>query len=223
MSVIPVGKVEKIEFAEQHVTPFTDHAVAIGTSSAAVTAWAAKVSAARAAFEAQKAAQNAAKAATITFNDALDAMVSATADILRQIKAQAGITGNSVYSLAEIPAPATPSPKPAPGLPANFIGTLDQAGAFEFTFKCPNPPGTSGTIYQIYRRTSPTGEYVHMADTGVRRFTDTTIPAGSQVTYKVRGIRSTVAGPWAEFNVTFGVNSSGTMTASVAASPKLAA
>ena len=96
MSVIPVGKVAKIEFGEDHVTPWTDNATAIGTTAPAVTAWAAKVVAARSAYQAQQAAQNAAKAATIDFNLALDAMVDATADILKQIKTQAALTGDGV-------------------------------------------------------------------------------------------------------------------------------
>ena len=40
--------------------------------------------------------------------------------------------------------------------------------------------------------------------------------------YKIRGLRSTVAGGWGEFNVTFGAGAGGTTIVS-AASPKLAA
>ncbi len=34
MALTPDTKIGKIEFNEQHVTPFTDHVVAIGTTSA---------------------------------------------------------------------------------------------------------------------------------------------------------------------------------------------
>jgi hypothetical protein len=46
------------------------------------------------------------------------------------------------------------------------------------------------------------------------------------VTYQIQAVRSTAVGPWAQFNVNFGVSSGGAMTASVTEqppSPKLAA
>jgi len=222
--VLPATKLARIEFCEAHNTPFSTNAVAIGTSAASVTDLATKTSAARAAYNAQQAAQNAAKAATNDYNIAVQAMTTAVADILKQVKTKAAISGPGVYSLAEIPAPAIPSPRPAPGKPTDFVATLEENGAVTLKWKCPNPAGTSGTIYQVWRRDTPTGDFNYLGGTGSKSFDDATIPAGSGgVTYQIQAVRSTAVGLWAQFNVNFGVSSGGEMTASVVSAPKIAA
>jgi hypothetical protein len=221
-SILPADNVGRIEWCENHNTPLSTNAVAIGTTAAAVTDLATKTTAARAAFNAQQAAQNAAKAATIDFNLALAAMTAAAAGILKQIKAKAAVAGDSVYALAEIPAPATPSPKPAPGTPTNFTATIGADGALKLKWKCANPKGTSGTIYQVWRRSSPTAEFTYLGGSGTKTFVDPTIPAGATaVTYQIQAVRSTAAGPWAQFNVNFGAG--GTGVTATAVGPKLAA
>jgi len=68
------------------------------------------------------------------------------------------------------------------------------------------------------------GEFTYLGGTGMKEFTDATIPAGSaQVTYQIQATRTTAVGPWAQFNVNFGVSSGGEMTASVSETPKMAA
>jgi hypothetical protein len=209
-SVLPPTKLARIEFCENHDTPFSTNAVAIGTTAAAVTDLATKTSAARAAYNAQQAAQNAAKAATNDYNIAVEAMTTAAADIIKQIKAKAATAGPGVYSLAEIPAPAVPSPRPAPGTPTDFAAALDGNGALSLKWKCANPPGSSGTIYQVWRRNSPTGEFTYLGGSGSKDFVDATIPAGSAaVTYQIQAVRSTAVGAWAQFNVNFGVAAGG--------------
>jgi hypothetical protein len=221
-SILPADKVGRIEWSENHNAPLSTNAVAVGTTAAAVTDLATKTSTARAAYNAQQAAQNAAKAATIDFNLAVDAMTVAAANILKQIKAKAAVAGDGVYALAEIPAPATPGPKPAPGTPTRFTATLGGDGALTLRWSCANPRGTSGTIYQVWRRTSPAAEFTYVGGTGRKTFVDPTIPAGATaVTDQIQAVRSTVAGPWAQFNVNFGVG--GTGGATVLAAPKLAA
>ena len=226
MSVLPKSKVARIEFCEAHISPFTTNATAIGTSTTAVTDLQTKTVAARSAFNAQQAAQNAAKAATNDFNLAVAAMTDAAADIIKQIKTKAAISGNSVYSLAEIPAPATPTPRPPPGPVTDFTVTLDGNGALNLKWKCANPPGASGTIYQVWRRIGTgSGDFTYLGGSGAKSFVDDTLPAGSSsVTYQIQGVRSTVNGPWSQFNVNFGVSSGGAMTASVVPGPtKIAA
>ena len=234
MSVLPSTKVGRIEFCEQRLSPWSSQAVNIGTTAAAVTDLQTKTTAARAKFLAREAAYNAAKAATIDFDLAVRAMTDAAADILKQVRAKAATAGNSVYALAEIPAPATPSPKPPPGTPTDFVVTLGADGALHLKWKCANPPGATGTIYQVWRRigSGGGGEFGYLGGTGTKSIVDATVPAGSAgVTYQIQAVRSTVTGPWAQFNVNFGVGSGGTMTASVvqvppsggAGAPKMAA
>jgi hypothetical protein len=228
MGVLPPTKIARIEFCENHNTPWSTNAVAIGTTAAAVTDLETKTTAARDAFNAQQSAQNAARAATNDFNLAVQAMTDAAADIIKQIKTKAAISGNGVYSLAEIPAPATPSPRPPPGPITDFVVTLDGNGALNLKWKCANPPGAGGTIYQVWRRIGASGEFVYLGGSGSRTFLDDTLPAGSaSVTYQIQGVRSTANGPWSQFNVNFGVSGAGVMTASVVevggATPKMAA
>jgi hypothetical protein len=216
MGLIPDSKVGKIEFCENHVTPWTTNAVAMGSSAAAVTDWSAKTTAARAAYQAQQAAQSAAKDATNDLNVALDALMVATGAIIKQVRAKADMSGNSIYSLASLPVPPTPTPMPPPGKPTDLLVTLSETGALTLTWKCPNPTGSQGTIYQIWRRTSPTAAFEYLGGAGSKLFVDETIPAGSsQVTYQIQGARSTAVGEFAQFNVNFGVNTGGEMTASV--------
>lgn len=219
MSVLPRKVVDRIQFCEDHIDPFTANAVAIGTSAAAVTALNTKVEAARAAYDAQQAAQQAARAATHDLSMAADAMTLAIASIISQIKTQAGITGPSVYSLAEIPAPATPTPVGTLGKPSDFEVTLDATGALNLKWKCTNPVSASGTVYQVYRRTTASGDFTYIGGSGQKVFVDDTLPAGSsQVTYQLQAVRSTATGPWAQFNVNFGVGGGASTVASVSES-----
>ena len=86
-----------------------------------------------------------------------------------------------------------------------------------FTWKCHNPGNAHGVIYQVYRRTSPTAEFQFVGASGMKKWVDATLPAGSsQVTYQLQATRSTAAGVTAEFNVNFGVGGGGQVVATVA-------
>ncbi|MEM1010616.1 MAG: hypothetical protein AAGI46_00175 [Planctomycetota bacterium] len=218
MSVVPRKNVDKIQFFEDHISVWTAQATTIGTTEAEVTDLDTKTQAARTAYDAQQAAQNAAKAATADLNVALDAMSRAGSDIIYQIRSQAGADGDGVYAAAQIPVPATPSPSAAPGTPYELKTEVNGNGELMLSWKCDNPAGTSGTIYQVYRSTNGSLDFEYLGGVGSRKFVDATIPAGAtQITYKMQAVRSTAAGMWATFNVLFGSNvqSSATPTASV--------
>jgi hypothetical protein len=217
MAVVPDSRVDKISFFENHSAAWSTNAVAIGTTSGAVTALGTLTTAARAAYNAQQVAIDAARAATLTFNNAVDAMGSAGSDVILQIRAKAATAGDGVYALAQIPAPATPGPRPAPGVPTDFAVSLDGDRAVSLRWKCANPAGCGGTIYQVYRRVAGEAEFAYVGGAGTKKFTDATLPAGAaSVTYQVQGVRSTAVGPWAQYNVNFGTGSGGggTMIAS---------
>lgn len=225
MSVVPRDTVAKIQFYEDHNTPWNTNAVAIGTTTTEVTALATKTTAARAAYDAQQAAQNAAKDATLTLHLAVKAMDVAGSNIIKKVRAKAGTDGNGVYALASIPAPATPGPVPAPGTPTDFSTTLNPDGSLKLNWKCANPPGAFGTVYQLSRRDGATGDFVAIGGSGTRTFTDATLPAGvASVTYQITAVRSTSVGISAQFIVNFGtVTGTGERVASVVSAPKLAA
>ena len=227
MSVVPPAKLAKIGFYENHISPWSLNSVAVGTTAAEVTALQTKTEAARDAYNAAIAARDAAKAATLAYDNAVAAMADAGADIIKQIRAKAATAGSNVYVLAQIPAPAIPTPVGPPGTPFDFSVELLGDGSLELRWKCNNPAGSAGTMYQVYRRIGPggAGEFVYCGGNGSKKFLDATLPAGSAgVTYQIQAVRSTSTGPWAQFNVNFGVGGGGMMTASVVAGPtKIAA
>ena len=221
MPLIPPSIVDKISFYESRTAPWAANAVAIGTTAGAVTDLTTRTTAARAAFNAQQSAQAAAKAATLSLKMAVGAMGASGSDIILQVRAKAATAGDGVYTLAQIPAPATPSPVGTPGTPTNFSAMLNGNGALLLKWKCANPAGSVGTIYQVWRRIGAplTAEFVYLGGSGTKGFVDGTLPAGSAaVTYQIQAVRSTAVGPWAQFNVNFGV-AGGSMMASVEPMP----
>ena len=205
MSVLPSGKVAKVEFCEQHNDTWNTNATNIGTTTTAVGNLETLTAAARDAFNAQKLAQDNAKSATNTFNMAVEAMTTAAADIIKAIKTKAATAGNSVYSLANIPAPALPGPMGELGTPREFTVELQVDGSLKLKWKNTNPANATGVVYQLWRRCSAEGEFAYIGGCGTKEYMDSTIPAGSsQVTYQIQAVRSTSVGPWAQFNVNFG-------------------
>jgi hypothetical protein len=225
MATVPVQGVARIEWYEQHVPVWVTNVTAIGLVTADTTDLTAKTTAARTAYEEQQAAQDVAKAKTLAYRAALTALSVAGSAAIDKIRAKAKqVGGDSVYVLAQIPAPAIPAPPGDPGTPSEFVAELDVTGALNLKWKCTNPTG--GTMYQVFRRSTPSGEFDYLGGTGDKKFVDSTIPAGSsQVTYQIQAVRSTAVGAWAQFNVNFGVNGAGTTVTSVVATdaPKIAA
>lgn len=222
MAVVPITKVGKLEFAEAHVDPWTTNAVAMGTTTAAVTDWSAKVTAARAAYDAQQAAQLVAKNATTDLNVALRALAGSTASIIKQVRAKALLSGNGIYALASLPVPATPTPVVTLGTPTDFTVALEGDGSLVLKWKCVSPRAT-GMTYEVWRALAGSSDFVYIGGSGNKKFTDPTVPAGSaSVAYRVRAVRSTATGPWANFTVYFGTGAAGQATATIV-QPRMAA
>ncbi len=229
MRLVPRQIDNGIRFFEVHTASWSADPAAIGTSAAAVDDLAAKVAAARADYIAQRAAQQAARSATQKLRISARAMARAGSDIVKQIRAKAASGGKSIYSLALIPAPQNASPLPPPGTPAQFSVELLADGALVLRWKCANPSGSTGTIYQVYRRLTPPaggGEFTFIGSTGSKQFIDSTLPAGGApggtMTYQIIAVRSTAAGAPAQFNVNFG-GGGATATMVTAGKSKLAA
>ncbi|MBL9030862.1 MAG: hypothetical protein JNM80_04035 [Phycisphaerae bacterium] len=217
MGVVPDTRLGKIEFYEAHTLPggpWAANAAAIGLTPAAVTALGTLTTQARAAFNAAEAARQAAKAATQNFYDKVRAMHNgpgAGSDMIQTIRTWAESKNDpNVYTLAQIPPPATPGVSPPPGTPFDFTVGLLQSGALELKWKCNNPSGTQGTIYEVKRRIGGSGNFSFVGATGVKAFTDDTVAAGSpSVTYQITAVRSTQRGNPAQFTVNFGVGGGG--------------
>ena len=220
--ILPEGAIRRVEFFETREADWQTSATLIGTTSAAVTALTAKVTAAREAFNAQQLAFAQAKAATQAFRDAERAMTLAGTEIIKQVKARAATGGNAIYTLALLPVPATPAPLPPPGTPSDFTAALNPDGSLKLRWKCANPAGAGGTIYQVSRKVG-TAAFSVIGGSGNKIFVDAICPAGvPAVTYQVQAVRSTAGGTPAQFIVNFGVTGAGEATAGVTG-PKLAA
>jgi hypothetical protein len=208
MSLVPDAKADKITFFQSRIASWTDHAAEIGTSPEAVADLMGKTNDARAALIEQGAAQDAAQSATLRLNIAIDAMATAGANIIKQIRTQAATTGDGgVYSLANIPPPAEPSPIGAPGQPVQFSFKVDAMGVLFLKWKCKNPQGAVGTMYQVSRRIGTNSDFTYIGGSGTKSFIDDTLPAGTAtVVYRIQAVRSTKVGPAATFNVNFGVS-----------------
>lgn len=204
MRVIPRSLVKKISFCEARIDAWQANAGAIGVDEAEVDEVAAKTAAARAAYDAQQQALLAAQAMTLAFNAAVEGMSSAAAALILKVRAKASTAGNDVYALALIPQPENGSPIGAPGTPRGFTVQLQQVGSLLLRWKCANPKGSVGTMYQVSRQIGA-AEFEHLAVVGEKQFLDETIPAGTaSVTYEVRAVRSTARGESARFSVNFG-------------------
>ncbi|KAA0213038.1 MAG: hypothetical protein DYG94_12075 [Leptolyngbya sp. PLA3] len=222
MGVVPDTRIGKIEFYEAHALaggPWATNAAGIGLTPASVTALSTLTIAARNAFNAAEAARQAAKAATQAYYDAVRAMHSgpgAGQDMIDTIRNWAESKDNpNVYALAQIPPPATPGTTPPPGTPFKFRVGLLQDGALELKWKCNNPGGTVGTIYEI-RRAVGGGAFAFVGASGVKSFTDDTLVSGAApVTYRITAVRSTARGNPAQFTVNFGTGGPGRTIAGI--------
>ncbi len=207
MSLVPQTRDARIAFYESKIALWTAAAASIGLTAEQVAALATAVEAARDSAAAQLLAQESAKTATQVARQADEVMSREGAAAVATIRAYAKSTNDpDVYNIAGIPEPAEPGPVAAPGVPYEFVTELLQGGALVLRWKCDNPAGASGTVYEVFRRPVGVGEaYAFVGTAGEREFADNTIPAGTAgVTYLVQAVRSTRRGKPAEFNVTFG-------------------
>jgi hypothetical protein len=232
MRVVPTEQAAKIAWFRARLAAWNANLALLGLTAPEMAAPLAQVDAAEDALAARTDAENVAKAKTAILNAALETLAANGGRLVNKIRANAELAADpvAVFAAAQIPAPATPSPVGAPGTPTDFKAVLMQGGDVDLAWKAAQPARASGTTYQVYRRFTPTAAWDFLGASGERKFIDSTIPAGvTFVMYKIRGIRSTMAGPWGEFNVTFGAGAGdgGALVASVssatASAPKIAA
>jgi hypothetical protein len=160
----------------------------------------------------------------IAKDDARAALVDATAQLAKIIEATPTVTNEQKNDLG-LSVRATPTPMAPPGTANKIVATFAGDGSLNLTWKCENPKGSQGTIYQVWRHIDGEAEFTYLGGNGLKKFTDETLPAGSTaVTYQIQAVRSTAVGEWAQFNVNFGKSAGGGTFAKVTESPvKIAA
>lgn len=215
VGIVPSNRLQRLEFYEQHIEGWITNATALGLAGPAMTALGVAIANARSAYSASLAARLASKAATQAFYEELAAAHKLGSEAIELIKNKAQSTNDpSIYTLAQLPSPASPGSVPPPGTPFDFRITLQQGGALGLSWKCNNPAGAVGTIYEVRRQAmgAPANEWTFAGATGTREFLDETLPstfAATGVNYEIRGRRSTSVGVPAIFGVRFGIAGGG--------------
>lgn len=209
MGVVPKVRIDRIQFYEAHAPVWLEEGAAIGVSGAEATLLAERAAEARESYMAALRARDAAQAATDRYHQLTASMSAYGSALMSKIRGFAEVTDDiRVYSRAQIPPPAPAAPAPPPGKPNGFSINLLQTGTLVLRWKCANPASTFGTIYEVRRRIG-NGELTFVGTTGVKSFTDHTIPAGSTgIVYQITAVRSTRRGQPAQFNVNFGTDES---------------
>jgi hypothetical protein len=213
---------QQIQFCENHTGVWLAAPTAIGLTAAQVNALRDATEYARGAYDDAQAARQAAKAATGAYYAAVRDMRDIAAELVGQIKAFADLSANppAVYTAAQIPAPAAPSPVPAPGRPVLAGVTLEPTGAVTLNWTADNAAASTGAFFNIFRRLPGQSGYASIGgapgSTSASRtmsFTDTSVPtsaAASGATYIIIGQRGTKQGtPSDAITVQFGVEGGG--------------
>ncbi|MCE2967902.1 MAG: hypothetical protein ACK55O_07625 [Phycisphaerales bacterium] len=199
MSVVPNKPAEAYDFAVARQTIWSGIPTQIGLTAADAAAMADSTDAFAQAFDAAVKARAASKAATEALAQATRTMRTRIADNVQKIRIFAESTNNpTVYSLAQIPAPARPSPLPAPDQPREIEAVLNAIGTLTLRFRTGrNNPGTA---FLISRKLASETAFTFIGTADVTRspiksFTDTTLPPGSNnVQYIITGQRGSVRG-----------------------------
>ncbi len=181
---------------------------AVGLDAGRVAALQAANDAAAAAQQQLEAARQTTERATSVFNNACNTVRQLAGQCVRSIDAFALASGdpNAVWELAAVPALRPRGAGKSPAQPRAFTAGLNGNGSLTVKWKCSNPRGVSGVVYQVSRRLNNTGPFSVLDTVGGKQFVDGSIPAGTfAVTYKVVGKRGQRVGPVSDqFTVQFG-------------------
>lgn len=163
---------------------------AVGLSPSQVAGFADRLAAFDAARAAAENARELSLAATVKLRDAADSLRGGGGVLLALIKAFAASTGDvSVYPNAGVsrPDPAR-GVMPPPEPPTGQTFTINNDGSLTLRWKAKQPRGVVGVQYMISRRLPGERGFTLLGIAGsVKRFTDTTLPAGvASAEYQIR-------------------------------------
>jgi len=191
---------EQIDFFEQHLAVWVNDPAAIGLTSAAVTELNGLTQAARSSFVSVQALRESAKSGTVSYYNATDAMRTAGAAAIDSIRAYAKTTGDDeVYAIAQIPPPAQRDPAPPPAAPTDITLSVQPNGAIQVKWKITQPAPGAEIQTVLQRRLNNLGSWENLGVTGLKTFTDSTVPGGTElVTYMLHATRAGVSGPFSQ-------------------------
>lgn len=200
-SYLPIKEAELGQWTAHFVTQATALQASIGITTGQIAALTAANSAWIAALSAATAEATRSKPTIVTKNTTRDAVIAIIRPLVREIQSYPGTT-NTMRSQLGITVPKIPTPAGNPGTPYQLKATLTSTGNVELSWKNKN---ASGCVYTIYRQVGGSGDYVALGGVGSKKFTDTTIPAGTtQIQYHIQAVRPTGVSAWAVLDVKFG-------------------
>lgn len=193
MSIIPRTIVGEIEFFEQHLPIWAAAPTTIGLTAMQISDLTTLTAQARADYESAQAKRNSARAATETQNTSVASMHNLGADLVKTIRAFAETTDDpSVYTTAQIPAPAKPTPTPPPETPTDVAAVINNFGYVVISWKASRAVGTQFILQrQLTPLNAPPLAWTYAGSSVTDNYTDTTVPTGyAAVSYRVYAQRA---------------------------------
>lgn len=208
MAVLPHSDIEMIEWFEQRLADWAADPEAIGLTGGQIITLTGQVAAGRSSYNTAQQARNTSRSATVVFHDDSGTLRNFGGDLIKTIKAFAETTDDqSVYADADVPPPAPPSPRGAPGMPTNITTALTNLGAIELAWKADNASASTGAFFVIQRKLDGETRWTNIGQTGAKSFSDATVPLGTtRATYIIIPWRGDLVGPAStQLSVQFGV------------------
>ncbi len=214
MPVVPQTIIGKLEFYEEHLPVWSKDPAAIGLTPVQLVELANRTSAARAAYDAAHAARSAAKASTLSQAQSIDAMHDLGGDLIKTIRTFAETNDDpAVFVLAEIPAPAPPTPAGPPEQPTELAANFLLPFGIGLSWK---GSVAQGAYFGIWRRLDGENEFTLVATSKEKSFDDQTLPAGAaSVSYYISAHRESFTVNGSALSIQIGAN--GNMSLSMAA------
>ena len=187
-----------LEWCQAHITIFESKWQDIGITQAQAAEFKAATEDAGAKLTALNMAKDAARGATEAAGMTFSELRKVAAAVVRSIRTFAENTNDDgVYVIAGIEGPQPDQPAAPPNQPTDLrVALTPTTGTLELSWKCVNPPHTTGTSYIIRRRVPPATAFDFIGVTGEKKAVDTSFIAGPDtVQYTVQGYRSGIAGP----------------------------
>jgi hypothetical protein len=233
MPVLPDTDIGRVEFFESHIDQWTANTAALGLTAPAMAALATAIGEARTAYDDAQVARNESKASTQNFYNKVATMVDLGSDAIKAIKLKAAQDNDpDVFVLANIPAPAEPTPAGAPEAPEALVAIPNADGTVTLKWQGSVANRTHFTVWR--RLATDSGGWDMIGSCSRRSFIDDAVPApgsGSNgntpmtILYHVRAQRgSFVSQPSITATITYGSDSAtvaGTIGASIGTEDEL--
>ncbi|HYE63506.1 MAG TPA: fibronectin type III domain-containing protein [Phycisphaerales bacterium] len=225
--IVRAPRLDALNFALAHQTPFQTGGASIGLSPTMVTNYVTAVTDFNDAMLEVQSLKDQLKVASAKASAKFRIMNTTMTATVAAIDAFAAASANpqAVWDASQLIPPQNPSQMPPPGTPDTFRATLNPDGSVKISWQCKNPPGSTGTVYIIRRRLLNSQVWSQVGVTAARNFTDASIPSASGgAVYQVTAQRGASQGDASTpFTLQFGVDGGGNLAITGLTGGKLAA